>query len=66
MLFSKIAKPLLSKLKGSWLGPISSYYGNGHMKFTCPCRRIDPHIIKNTYPVQQRAHVKHFWIVKVV
>ena len=34
------------------------------MKFACLYRRTDPQIIKNTYPVHLRSHVKQIWVVK--
>ena len=34
------------------------------MKFACLYRRIDHHIIQNTYSVQQRAHIRNIWAVK--
>ena len=36
----------------------------GHTKITCPYKRRDSQIIKNTYPVNLCDQVKHIWIVK--
>ena len=63
--FSKTNVTTFVKAKKHWHTPTCFYCcKKGHTKITCPYKRRDPQIIKNTYPVNLRDQVKHIWIVK--
>ena len=36
----------------------------GHVKLTCPFRRIESYIIKNAFPVQLKGQVRQIWVQK--
>ena len=36
----------------------------GHVKVTCPFRRIDSQTIKNTFPLQLKGQIKQVWVQK--
>ncbi|XP_021741936.1 uncharacterized protein LOC110708138 [Chenopodium quinoa] len=53
------------KAKDNWRTPTCFYCcRKGHTKLTCPFRRNDPHIVKNSFPVYFRDQVKQIWVVK--
>ncbi|XP_021771739.1 uncharacterized protein LOC110735868 [Chenopodium quinoa] len=53
------------KAKGSFNGPTCFYCcKKGHTKLTCPFKRKDPHIIKNSFPYFTRDQIKQIWVVK--
>ena len=63
--FSKMNGTTFVKEKKNWHTPTCFYCcKKGHTKLTCPYKRKDPHIIKNTFPVNLHEQVKHIWIVK--
>jgi hypothetical protein len=36
----------------------------GHVRFTCPFRRTEPHIIRNNFPLQLKGQIKQIWVKK--
>ena len=52
---------------GSRHSPKCFYCGKfGHVKFTCPFRRKDPQIVRNSFPYALKGQVRQVWIQKGV
>ena len=52
------------KVKGSIHMPTCFYCcKKGHVKSTCPYKRNDPYIIRNTYPLCLTKQVKQIWVL---
>ena len=56
--FVKSSNQIWRKSKCHFCGRIGHKYG------TCPFRRNDPHIIKNSFPILLRSQVKQIWVPK--
>ena len=42
------------------------YNHTGHVKWNCPFRRTEPHILRNSFPYQLKGHIKQIWVPKGV
>ena len=38
----------------------------GHVKWTCPFRRTEPHILRNSFPYQLKGQIRQIWVKKGV
>ncbi|XP_021743604.1 uncharacterized protein LOC110709690 [Chenopodium quinoa] len=53
------------KAKDNWRTPKCFYCcKKGHTKLTCPFRRNDHYIVKNSFPFYFRDQIKQIWVVK--
>ena len=63
--FPKKTRTTFVKERKTWFKPTCFYCcKKGHTKLTCPYRRNDPYIIKNTFPTFLKQKIKQVWVVK--
>ena len=64
--FPKKANTTFVKCRGRRL-PTCYHCGKmGDVKVTCPYRRRDPHIMRNTFPYHLKGQIKQVWVPKGV
>ena len=63
--FPKKSTTTFVKARGNWRTPTCFFCcKKGHVKETCPYRRKDPYILRNTFPFLLKEQVKQVWVPK--